>query len=240
MSATHVEFLGDAVILLRFGKSIDELLNARVHVAARALQAAELSGVGDVVPAFASIAVHYDPQVWHDPASAEVPATHLANKLCAIVDEQADSAGLESAALVEIPVCYGAEYGPDLAEVAQFAQLDPSEIISRHAAVEYRVAMLGFAPGFPYLIGLDSKLHAPRRKDPRIRVPAGSVAIGGAQTGIYPRDLPGGWQIIGRTPLILFNTSHAPPCLLAPGQAVRFRAIDTDEFAALAASMSNL
>ncbi|MDE2055050.1 MAG: 5-oxoprolinase subunit PxpB, partial [Xanthomonadaceae bacterium] len=135
---------------------------------------------------------------------------------------------------VEIPLCYGGEYGPDLDAVAVHARLPRGDVIARHTATEYAVAMLGFAPGFPYLLGLDPALQVPRRTTPRTRVPAGSVAIGGAQTGIYPRELPGGWHLIGRTPLALFDPAREPPCLLAPGDRVRFRAIEADEFARLA------
>ncbi|HJU25447.1 MAG TPA: 5-oxoprolinase subunit PxpB [Rhodanobacteraceae bacterium] len=131
---------------------------------------------------------------------------------------------------IEIPVCYGGEYGPDLDAVAAHAGLAPDEVVARHTAAEYTVAMIGFAPGFPYLLGLDAALAMPRRRDPRTRVPAGSVAIGGAQTGIYPHELPGGWQLIGRTPLALFDPQREPPCLLAPGDRLRFRAIRVDEF----------
>jgi inhibitor of KinA len=142
--------------------------------------------------------------------------------------------GKSGAAAIDIPVCYGGECGPDLDGLALHAKLPAAEVIARHCAAEYRVAMLGFAPGFAYLLGLDSTLHAPRHAVPRVRVPAGSVAIGGAQTGVYPRELPGGWRIIGRTPLVLFDASRDPPAVLGPGQRVRFRAIDADEFARLA------
>jgi KipI family sensor histidine kinase inhibitor len=131
-------------------------------------------------------------------------------------------------------VCYGGESGPDLDAVAEHAGLSRDDVIARHAAAEYTVAMLGFAPGFPYLLGLDRALQVPRRPSPRTRVPAGSVAIGGAQTGIYPRELPGGWHLIGRTPLVLFDPAREPPCLLAPGDRVRFREIEAGEFARLA------
>jgi allophanate hydrolase subunit 1 len=135
---------------------------------------------------------------------------------------------------VEIPVCYGGEHGPDLDAVAAHAGLSRDEVVARHAGAGYTVAMLGFAPGFPYLLGLDPALHVPRRANPRTRVPSGSVAIGGAQTGIYPRELPGGWHLIGRTPRALFDPARNPPCLLAPGDRVRFRTITADEFAPLA------
>ena len=124
---------------------------------------------------------------------------------------------------IDIPVRYGGDDGPDLEAVARHACLDPEEVVRRHTGATYRVAMLGFAPGFPYLLGLDPALELPRRSEPRLRVPAGSVAIGGAQTGIYPRELPGGWHLIGCTPLHLFEPEREPPCLLAPGDEVRFR-----------------
>src|SRR5262249_50300829 len=131
---------------------------------------------------------------------------------------------------IEIPVCYGGDGGQDLEALARHADLSVAETIARHGGAEYRVAMLGFVPGFPYLIGLDARLHMPRRPQPRPRVPAGSIAIGGAQTGIYPRETPGGWQLIGRTPLRLFDVQRPDhPALLAPGQRVRFRAIDAAE-----------
>ena len=155
-------------------------------------------------------------------------------KRCIRSTPAGDAAHVASPPLVEIPVCYGGEYGPDLLDVAHLSGLDAAQVGARHAAVEYRVAMLGFAPGFPYLLGLDPSLHAPRRATPRTRVPAGSVAIGGAQTGMYPCELPGGWQLIGRTPLALFDAQRDPPCLLAPGDRVRFCAIDASRFAELA------
>ena len=233
-----IDTLGDHALLLRLGDVIDATLNARVHALTHALRAAELAGIFDIVPAYASIAVHYDPLVWFDAASGLAPGDRLATHLRGLAAQTLD-AGVEqqhdaNERCVEIPLCYGGEYGPDLAEVASLAGIDEAEVIARHARGDYRVAMLGFAPGFPYLLGLDPTLHAPRRANPRTRVPAGSVAIGGAQTGIYPRELPGGWQLIGRTPLKLFDHTRASPALLAPGWRVRFRAVDAHDFRALA------
>ena len=236
MSVVRVEFLGDRALLLRFGERIDAGLNARVHAAAQALRDAALPGLRDIVPAYASLAVHYDPTAWFDRNTDKLPGERLAARLCDIVDNYNLSKIPKELPALEIPVCYGGDFGPDLAEVAEHARLDPNAVIARHTAANYRVAMLGFAPGFPYLFGLDARLHTPRRASPRTRVPAGAVAIGGAQTGIYPRELPGGWQIVGRTPLHLFTVEHEPPALLTPGQRVRFRAIDAVTFATLAAS----
>jgi KipI family sensor histidine kinase inhibitor len=226
MSDVRIETLGDRALLLRFGDAIDVELNLRVHAAARALRSANLPGVLDIVPAYASVAVHYEPSAWSDAESAAPPDERIAAQLLKIALAQPTgpmaSASGETERVVEIPIQYGGEHGPDLAEVARLTGLNEGEVIARHAGGDYRVAMLGFAPGFPYLLGLDPALHAPRRANPRTRVPAGSVAIGGAQTGIYPRELPGGWQIIGRTPLALFAAERDPPALLAPGQRVRF------------------
>ena len=160
------------------------------------------------------------------------PASRIAAHIIEIIENYSHPESVGTQPEIEIQVCYGGEVGPDLGHVAQLAKLDENEVIARHTAADYHVAMLGFAPGFPYLLGLDPALHTPRRADPRVRVAAGSVAIGGAQTGIYPCELPGGWQIIGRTSLALFDAARAPPALLAPGQRVRFRAVGADELKA--------
>ncbi len=132
--------------------------------------------------------------------------------------------------LVEIPVCYGSEYGPDLEDVAALHELTSAEVIRRHSAPPYRVQFLGFLPGFAYLSGLPPGLETPRRDTPRLSVPAGAVGIGGAQTGVYPLESPGGWQIIGRTPLILFDLNREPPALLRAGDRVRFVPISEETY----------
>lgn len=227
MSEFTAEPLSEDALLLRFGDVIDAQLNARVHAAAARLRASALPGVAEIAPAYASLLLRFDPCAWHD---GQDPHAHL---LARVRETLRDLSHVETAGReVEIPVCYGGAHGPDLEEVAEHAGLDPQQAIERHTAREYTVAMLGFAPGFPYLLGMDRALHTPRRVTPRTRVPAGSVAIGGAQTGIYPRELPGGWMLIGRTPLRLFDPQRDPPCLLAPGDRVRFRAMDAGEFIA--------
>lgn len=228
-----IEPLGDGAALLHFGDRIDAGVNAQVHAAARHLAALALPGIIELVPAYASLAVVFDPVQWQ--ADGATPAQHCIAALTGAFATPPDAA-VEAAALVEIPVCYGGEYGPDLADAAQRSGLRIEDFVARHAAADYRVAMLGFAAGFPYLLGLDERLQQPRRASPRTRVPAGSVAIGGLQTGIYPRELPGGWNLIGRTPLALFDARATPPNRLAAGQRVRLRAIDANEFAALQAS----
>lgn len=217
--------------MLRFGDGIDVATNARVHAATRALREANLPGISDVAPAYATVLVRFDPFALDRDTLLETAARALGPGLRGDDGQKTIAAEKVAARVIEVPVCYGGEGGPDIDAVAKHAGLSHDEVIARHAAAEYTVAMLGFAPGFPYLLGLDVALQVPRRADPRTRVPAGSVAIGGAQTGIYPRELPGGWHLIGRTPLALFDAEREPPCLLAPGDRVHFRAIEVDEFA---------
>lgn len=225
MTDFSIEALSEDALLLRLGDRIDAELNARIRAIAASLRGAALPGIRDIAPAYASLLVRFDP--------IETDGTDALRDSLRKLASEPGVHGDASPRLVEIPVCYGGEDGPDLQDVARHAGLDAAQVIARHAAMEYRVAMLGFAPGFPYLLGLDPSLHAPRRAMPRTRVPAGSVAIGGAQTGIYPRELPGGWQLIGRTPLALFDARRDPPCLLASGDRVRFFAIDASRFADL-------
>jgi KipI family sensor histidine kinase inhibitor len=241
MSQVLIEPLGDHALLIRLGDCIDIRLNRAALALADALRAAALPGVRDIAPAYASVAVRYEPGAWADSPYERITAwvDEIVYKLqegappepLTLPSSPSQATGKRD--LLEIPVCYGGEFGPDLEDVAVHAGLTADEVVAQHVDVEYRVAMLGFMPGFPYLLGLDSSLHTPRRSTPRTRVPAGSVAIGGAQTGIYPRELPGGWQLIGRTPLSLFEPARTPPALLRPGQCVRFRAIRAAEFASL-------
>lgn len=233
-SAFALEPMGESALLLRFGERIDTPSNARVHAAARALRDAALPGLEELVPAYASLLLRFDVTTAADADRMLEVERRVRAALDALAEKAEASADAAVMRAVEIPVCYGGDFGPDLGAVAAHAGLGADEVIARHAGGDYRVAMLGFAPGFPYLLGLDPALHAPRLATPRTRVPAGSVAIGGAQTGIYPRELPGGWRLVGRTPLALFDPARDPVCLLAPGDRVRFRAIDAAEFARLA------
>lgn len=222
-----IEPLGETVLVLRFGDRVDAEVNSRVHAAAFALCAAELPGVTDLVPAYASLGLVYEPRAWDQ--GDKPPWRQLADTVEAVLASPPRRTG-RTGSLIEIPVAYGGYEGPDLNFVAQCCGLSSTEVIARHTAQEYTVAMLGFAPGFPYLIGLDPALNTPRRSQPRLRVPRGAVAIGGAQTGIYPSELPGGWHVIGQTPLILFDPDRDPACLIAAGDRVRFLAIDAREY----------
>jgi KipI family sensor histidine kinase inhibitor len=214
-----IDALGDQALLVRFGDHIDAELNRRVHALVEAIRADPPAWLGDIVPAYASLALFVDPTrcaLLQDPL--ETATAWVRARIEAMSATRPPAAGT----CVEIAVRYGGVDGPDLADVAAACGLPVDDVVARHVAVEYRVAMLGFSPGFPYLLGLDPMLAMPRLATPRRRVEAGSVAIGGAQTGIYPRPGPGGWRVIGRTDAVLFDPARSPPSLLQPGDRVRF------------------
>lgn len=226
MSRPEIEPLGDQALLLRWGETADPALNRRVHALAARIRAGSPSWLIDCVPAYASLAIFFDGRAM----AGDDPMAAARDWLTAIVAEAtAENAGIESR-LVEIPVCYGGECGPDLDAVASACGLSAGQVVQRHAQPEYLVAMLGFSPGFPYLLGLDPALAVPRLATPRLRVPAGSVGIGGAQTGIYPGEGPGGWRLIGQTPQSLFDARRDPPAHLLPGDRVRFVPIDVARY----------
>lgn len=222
-STGRIQPLADDAWLIELGDAIDDGTNARTHALAAAIRAAAPRWLRDLVPGYASLGVFFDSGM----ASAIEVRDWLLRAWSALPDQPMTD---DSARTVEIPVLYGGDAGADLVSAAAELGLDPEVLVQRHAAGAYRVAMIGFAPGFPYLSGLDPALALPRLATPRSHVPAGSVAIGGGQTGIYPRDSPGGWRLLGRTPLSLFDPSRDPPSLLAPGDRVRFRAIDAKTF----------
>lgn len=229
-SIPSIEMLADDAWLVRFGSCLDPDDNARVHALAERLRSMSLAWLVDLVPAYASLGVFFD--------LAQVGADVVRERLLGETARLPDRPLTErpTSRLLEIPVAYGGSFGVDLADAAEALGMPPDELVQRHSAGHYTVAMIGFAPGFPYLSGLDPALALPRLATPRTHVPAGSVAIGGAQTGIYPQDSPGGWRIVGRTPLTLFDPLRAQPSTLLPGDQVRFRAIDAATFAALTRS----
>lgn len=231
-AAVVIEALGDCGLLVRLGDAIDPALNGRVHALAARLEATAPPWVTDIVPAYASLAVLIEPYTQGAPAPSDAPCFEQATRwlhevISAPSAEQVDGSPLP---ICEIPVCYGGEFGPDLEAMAQQLGLSTDEVIARHSATEYRVGLIGFAPGFPYLLGMDPALALPRLATPRTRVPAGSVGIGGAQTGIYPRESPGGWRLIGRTPLWLFDPNRQPPARLCAGQRVRLVPVSIDAY----------
>jgi KipI family sensor histidine kinase inhibitor len=212
---------GEAALLVEFGERADLELNTRVHALARALEADRQPTLRSLVPGYVSLLVEFDPLQVELAAMETWIREHLVD-----VD-------LASAPIGErrtIPTVYGGEWGPDLDEVAARLGLTPTEIIAQHTAADLRVYMLGFSPGFPYLGDLPETLALPRRATPRERVPVGSVAIAERQTGIYSREMPGGWHVLGRTPVPLFQEDRHPPTYLAPGDRVRFVAIDASDW----------
>lgn len=216
-----IEPLGDAALLIRLGDKIDEETHRKVAAVAARLSEKPFPGMIEYVPAFTTVAVHYDPaRATFAQASAFVSALVKGVSLSALPEFDP----------VEIPVCYGRDLGPDLDFVADHAKLTADEVVRIHTGGDYRVYMIGFTPGFPFLGGLPEQIATPRRSSPRIAVPAGSVAIGGKQTGVYPVESPGGWHIIGRTRLSLFRPDLNPPTLLRMSQRVRFRPISREEF----------
>lgn len=215
---------GDSAVSIRFEEEISPAVNARVTAFAFALEQARIEGIIELIPSYCALMARYDPLVLSYP--------QITNALQKI--EPAEAAVLRTAQVVELPVCYGGVYGPDLAFVARHANLSEEETIRLHASTDYPVYMLGFTPGFPYLGGMDEKLATPRLQTPRTRVEGGSVGIAGAQTGVYPVASPGGWQIIGRTPLKLYDPSREEPFLLAAGKRLRFVPIDEAMFHRLA------
>jgi KipI family sensor histidine kinase inhibitor len=205
--------LGDAALLIELGDQIDSAVNRRVHTVDAWLRSRAPHGIVEFVPAYASLLVHYDPLVL---SFAEVHRW---------AEEQLSSAKEIAGAeprMIQVPVSYGGVDGPDLEAVAALHGLTAEEVARIHAGRDYTVYMMGFTPGFPYLGTLDESISAPRLPSPRMRVPAGSVGITGLQTGIYPIESPGGWQLIGRTSMRLFDLQSDDPFAFAPGDTVRF------------------
>jgi inhibitor of KinA len=221
VSAHRIVPAGDSALIVEFADRIDAAVNAQAVAMAESVRAAALSGVRDVVPTFCSVAVYFDP------LRTDVDA--LADRLDREAAREAPEP-VSAASPIRIPVCYGGAFGPDLAEVARFAGMTEAEIIELHSAPVYRVFMLGFVQGFAYLGTVDPRIAAPRRAIPRLRVPAGSVGIAGLQTGIYPSESPGGWQLVGRTPVKPFDLGRLQPFLLKPGDAVRFHRIEPEDY----------
>jgi KipI family sensor histidine kinase inhibitor len=223
MVSTAVRFLpaGDRGLVVEFENVVSIEVNSRVRALALALESAQLPGLIEVVPTYRSLGVQFDPLATSSPALQGQIEAAMA---------RLDPADLPPPKLVELPSVYGGEYGPDLPFVAQHAGLSEAEVIRLHSEATYHVYMIGFSAGFAYLGGLPERLHTPRLPSPRTRTPKGSVAIGGSQTGAYPADTPGGWRIIGRTPVELFDPMRDPPTPMLPGDQVRFVPIGPAEY----------
>ena len=228
---------GDSALLVTFGETIDLATNRRAHALARRLAEAPLAGlpsrtgvppvfaartVGESVPGYTTLLVHYDPLALGYEQVLDWVQARLGEAGAAGAASAATLASLLETRRIEVPVIYGGEHGPDLDFVARHSRLSPEDVVRRHTARDYPVYLIGFTPGFPYLGGLDESIAAPRLPSPRPRVPAGSVGIADHQTGIYSVDSPGGWRLIGWTPLRLFDPAREPPSLLTAGNVVRF------------------
>jgi len=224
----QISSLSDRAVMVSFGNILDEAINDIVLSLHKTLQLSPFPGYVESVPAYASMAVFYDIKKIN--TQGEVSPVSLVKNYLQQLLETPLQANTPLSSIKKIPVCYDELFGIDLKGIAELHQLSIDEIISLHTAVIYKVYMIGFLPGFAYMGTVDNKLITPRKDQPRLNVAAGSVGIAGAQTGIYPMDSPGGWQIIGKTPLHLFDITQSTPCLLSAGDRVQFISISLDEF----------
>jgi len=226
----NVRFLltGDTSLSAEFGNEISESINARIRAFTIALEKSGIPGIVELVPTYRSCMVHYDPGV--------ISFAALKERLEGLLG-RLDSIEIPPSDVLEVPVLYGGEeMGPDLAFVAEHAGLSEREVVEIHTSTEYLIYMLGFTPGFTYLGGMSDAIETPRLKQPRVLIPAGSVGIAGKQTGVYPIDSPGGWQLIGRTPVKMYDPNRETPILPKAGQYIKFRAIDRAEYDDIAAA----
>lgn len=215
---------GDSSLLVEFGKEISPEINRKIAATVQLMREQHIEGVVDIIPAFCSLLINYDPRV----ISYEEMKQRMQDLVK--VDAKAE-AGRKR--VFEIPVCYGGEYGPDIANIAKNAGLSEKEVIEIHSSRDYLIYMLGFLPGFTYLGGLDERIHTPRLATPRIKINAGSVGIGGSQTGIYPLDSPGGWQLMGMTPVKTYDPEREVPILVEAGDYIRFVPVTEGEYLAI-------
>ena len=216
--------VGDCGVSVEFGQEINLDINHRVTALKMLLKEKGIPGIVETIPTYCSLLIEYDPMV--------IQYDELVNKLKEYVNQLSDIQ-LPDKKVVEIPVAYGGEYGPDLKEVAETHGISEEEVIRLHTEPEYPIYMLGFVAGFPYLGGMNKAIATPRKKTPRLKIESGSVGIAGEQTGIYSVESPGGWQIIGRTPIKLYDPERERPVLLEAGQYIKFKAITGEEFKAM-------
>jgi len=232
-AAFHVVAAGDSAVILELPNRIDPDINAAAVAIAESVQADAIAGVRDIVPTYRTVAVHFDPLRTDYAALVErlrAVSSQLAQQTARSVPSQP----------IRVPVLYGGDSGPDLASVALYAGVSEAEAVEIHASRLYRVFMLGFMPGLAYMGSVDPRIAAPRLAVPRVRVAAGSVGIAGAQTGVYPLSTPGGWQIVGATPLRPFDPRRSEPFLFKAGDAVQFYAIDEQEYESLSNASASM
>ena len=214
--------VGDRAISIDFGQVIDPKINRHIRQTIERINALQLEGIIELVPTYCALLVEYD--------AMQYSYSEICNIIEPTLDEGMTDTTNELVTVVEVPTVYGGEFGPDLSFVASHNHLSEAEVISIHSGTDYLVYMLGFIPGFTYLGGMDPRIATPRLSSPRTLIPAGSVGIAGEQTGTYPSDSPGGWQIIGRTPVTMYDMSKAQAALLNAGDYVRYVPIDESEF----------
>lgn len=228
----NIRFLtaGDSSLLIEFGDEISPEINKKITATVQLMKAQQIEGVVDLIPAFCSLLINYDPRI--------ITYENLQKRMEHLVklDVTAEQA---SKKVIEIPVCYGGEYGPDIENIAEHAGLTVEEVIKIHSSRDYLIYMLGFLPGFAYLGGLEECLHTPRLANPRIKINAGSVGIGGSQTGIYPLDSPGGWQLLGMTPVTVYDPLREVPILYEAGEYIRFVPVDEAEYKRIKEEVGN-
>ena len=224
MQKVKILTAGDSSILIQFGNAIDPDINARIAATVQLMREQHIEGVVDMIPAFCTLLINYDPRV--------ISYDEMKMRMEKILSVEI-AAGARKKKVFEIPVCYGGEFGPDLPTIAEHAGLSEQEVIDIHTSTDYLIYMLGFLPGFTYLGGLDERIHTPRLANPRIRIPAGSVGIGGSQTGIYPMDSPGGWQLMGLTPVKTYDPDREVPILVEAGDYIRFVPVTEEEYLAI-------
>ncbi|MFZ5966238.1 MAG: 5-oxoprolinase subunit PxpB [Bacillota bacterium] len=213
---------GDKALLLEFGNTISEEINHKVRSMMIAIERKKINGIIEMTPTYRSLMIHYNPLM--------VQYQDLTHSLQTL-EQELDSIEIPLPKVIEIPTLYGGEYGPDIENVANHNGVSVEDVIMIHASRKYLIYMLGFTPGFPYLGGMDERIATPRLKTPRTKISGGSVGIAGNQTGIYPIDSPGGWQLIGKTPVKLYDPNREAPILLSAGDYIRFVPIDGEEYA---------
>lgn len=221
MEKAKIYTAGDSSVLIEFGKEISPEVNGQITALVHLMKEQHIEGVVDMIPAFCSLLINYDPRV--------ISYGKIRRRLEKLLKLEVRQEG-GSRQVIQIPVCYGGQYGPDLENIASHAGLSPQEVIDIHCSRDYLIYMLGFLPGFSYLGGLDERIHTPRLANPRIRIPAGSVGIGGSQTGIYPLDSPGGWQLLGMTPVKTYDPARQSPILFEAGDYIRFVPVNEEMF----------
>ena len=221
MHETSILTAGDSSLLIQFGNEISPEINQKIKATVQLMREQHIEGVLDVIPAFCSLLINYDPRV--------ISYSEITKRMKKLLKAET-KVGEEKKKVFEIPVCYGGKYGPDLAYIAEHAGMTEEEVIALHSSKDYLIYMLGFLPGFCYLGGLDERLHTPRLATPRIKIDAGSVGIGGSQTGIYPMDSPGGWQLMGMTPVKTYDPEREVPILVEAGDYIHFVPVDEEEY----------